>query len=245
MKIYSSESMNIDLQGDTLIQNWTTKPTNFEAFAKEIMNFSELNKKVKCKTALWVHDNLDFIIPTELHGWLDRLNEEQYNLGTTELLFTIPKDNSSFSALLDVFSKIDSTYHPTYFSNKESALNHLEVNKNERPNIISDINTTANSSKVNFNISVKPDKTQFVANHINKLKSIGHLYDEYTERYDSLTKREQEVFRLIISGLTNPEISEVLFLSRETIKSHRKSIIKKLNIRNLKDWLYYASLFSY
>jgi len=48
----------------------------------------------------------------------------------------------------------------------------------------------------------------------------------------SLTPREQEVVRLIIQEFTAPEISDKLFISRETVDSHRKNIRKKLQVRN-------------
>jgi DNA-binding CsgD family transcriptional regulator len=46
--------------------------------------------------------------------------------------------------------------------------------------------------------------------------------DEY-----QLTNREVEVINLISQGLTNKEIADKLFISLNTIKTHRKSIMKK------------------
>lgn len=47
-----------------------------------------------------------------------------------------------------------------------------------------------------------------------------------------LTQREQEVLQLIAQGKGNKEISKMLFISTETVKSHVKNIFKKLNIKN-------------
>lgn len=49
--------------------------------------------------------------------------------------------------------------------------------------------------------------------------------------YD-LTKREQELVLLIISGKTNKNISEELFISISTVKSHVSNIFKKTNIKS-------------
>ncbi|MBI5560619.1 MAG: helix-turn-helix transcriptional regulator [Deltaproteobacteria bacterium] len=45
-----------------------------------------------------------------------------------------------------------------------------------------------------------------------------------------LTKREGEVVRLVCSGMTNREISEELFVSEHTVKSHIKNLMKKTGI---------------
>ena len=47
-----------------------------------------------------------------------------------------------------------------------------------------------------------------------------------------LTRREREILQLIAQGKTNKEISKMLFISTETVKSHIKNIFKKLNIKN-------------
>lgn len=47
-----------------------------------------------------------------------------------------------------------------------------------------------------------------------------------------LTKREKEVIKLIIDGLTNDLIAEKLFLSPLTVGTHRKNVLSKLNLKN-------------
>ncbi len=48
----------------------------------------------------------------------------------------------------------------------------------------------------------------------------------------SLTKREKEVLRKISEGFTNAQISEMLFISIDTVDSHRKNLHTKLNVKN-------------
>lgn len=50
----------------------------------------------------------------------------------------------------------------------------------------------------------------------------GHTYD--------LTAREKEVLRLVSKGLSNKEIAANLTLSQETVKTHVKKILEKLNV---------------
>lgn len=44
----------------------------------------------------------------------------------------------------------------------------------------------------------------------------------------ALSKREQEVVRMILMGLSNNEIAEKLFISRLTVKTHINNIYKKI-----------------
>jgi DNA-binding CsgD family transcriptional regulator len=45
-----------------------------------------------------------------------------------------------------------------------------------------------------------------------------------------LTAREQEVLQLLVQGRTNPEIAEILFISRKTATNHVSNILAKLGV---------------
>ena len=49
---------------------------------------------------------------------------------------------------------------------------------------------------------------------------------------DILSKREQEVLKLICLEYSNAQIAEQLFLSVSTVETHRKNIISKLGVNN-------------
>jgi LuxR family maltose regulon positive regulatory protein len=52
---------------------------------------------------------------------------------------------------------------------------------------------------------------------------------------EPLSEQEQRVLRLIGEGLTNPEIAEELVISLNTVKTHVKSIYRKLNLSNRRE----------
>jgi DNA-binding NarL/FixJ family response regulator len=56
--------------------------------------------------------------------------------------------------------------------------------------------------------------------------------NEQLSKLPKLTKRETEVLLLIANGLTNHQISEKLFISIDTVDSHRKNLHSKLNVNN-------------
>lgn len=63
-----------------------------------------------------------------------------------------------------------------------------------------------------------------------------HMGGEYIR----LSERERSIIRLIALERTNEEISAELFLSVETVKTHRKNLMTKLNVRSAAGLVKYA-----
>ncbi len=59
--------------------------------------------------------------------------------------------------------------------------------------------------------------------------------------YKRLTKREQEIMRLVAEGFTTKEISERLFISAKTVDNHRANIMSKLGIHRTVELIRYAA----
>ena len=46
------------------------------------------------------------------------------------------------------------------------------------------------------------------------------------------TRREKEILQLLANGFNGPQIAEKLFLSTLTVETHRKNLLKKLNVNS-------------
>jgi FixJ family two-component response regulator len=55
------------------------------------------------------------------------------------------------------------------------------------------------------------------------------------DRYESLTPREQEVMRQVVSGLLNKQIAAELRITEDTVKFHRGHIMRKMRADSLAD----------
>ncbi|MBN2618604.1 MAG: response regulator transcription factor [Spirochaetales bacterium] len=56
--------------------------------------------------------------------------------------------------------------------------------------------------------------------------------EEENDRYETLTDREQEIFRLLVNGLTSKQIGKELYISSKTVDNHKSKIMSKLEVHN-------------
>ena len=89
--------------------------------------------------------------------------------------------------------------------------------------IIVQLHTQPNTSVYDWNYSYQKEEGTRVFVSKNSPDS----------RVISLTKKEKEIVRLILDGLESKEIAARLSISVNTVGTHRKNILKKLNARNL------------
>jgi two-component system response regulator NreC len=58
--------------------------------------------------------------------------------------------------------------------------------------------------------------------------------------YNRLSNREREVFQMIAEGRSTKEISQILYVSPSTIKTHRSNIMEKLKMDNISQLIQFA-----
>lgn len=69
---------------------------------------------------------------------------------------------------------------------------------------------------------------------------LSYSQDHHRYQQDCLTKREMEVLKLICDGFSSKQICEKLFISINTVETHRKKILMKLNVKNSAGVVKYA-----
>ena len=57
---------------------------------------------------------------------------------------------------------------------------------------------------------------------------------------EKLTNRQMEILKLIVEGKSNPEIAEALFIQRVTVETHRKNMMRKLDLNGPGELLRYG-----
>lgn len=74
----------------------------------------------------------------------------------------------------------------------------------------------------------------------NVFLELGANSDGETPVDKLITTREKEIIVLINQGKTAKEISEILHISIYTVDTHRKNILKKLNLNSIKNLIAYS-----
>jgi len=59
------------------------------------------------------------------------------------------------------------------------------------------------------------------------------MEQDYPHNTINLTDREKQILYLIVNEYTTKEIAKELFLSTDTIKSHRAALLNKLKVKNV------------
>lgn len=62
--------------------------------------------------------------------------------------------------------------------------------------------------------------------------SMSRTEKQHLQHQPVITRREKEILALIADGMTNPQIAEKLFISLNTVDTHRKNLLAKFETNN-------------
>ncbi|WP_166966207.1 response regulator transcription factor [Yeosuana marina] len=155
--------------------------------------------------------------PEDVEHWLNALNELM-NFTLTEITF---EERKRMSYTWNYRIKNAHNVYVNVIQNTTP----LEFDLHDKP-IIGLAHYTVLDSKINLQVSAtakllnenKEYETKYFNNFSQKLLS------------DGLSNRERDVVRLLILNLSSKDIAERLNISSNTVDTHRRNILKKLNI---------------
>ncbi|MCP4123710.1 MAG: hypothetical protein GY751_18325 [Bacteroidetes bacterium] len=105
---------------------------------------------------------------------------------------------------------------------------------------------------LNFNKAGAPQYLLAVSSDIEKVIDLidfnrEHLQDRKDKLllYNTLSNREREILHFIANELTSNEIGKKLFIESSTVDTHRKNILKKLQVKSSLGLVKYAFHFPF
>jgi len=110
------------------------------------------------------------------------------------------------------------------------------------------ISKTASEDEIINTIKLVHEGVQLISPSVYQKKSPLEKFQkdiessDYFIKFRSLTERETEIISLLSKGMTNKEMASELNLSTYTIETHRKNMMKKLNLKTSTQLIYLATL---
>ncbi len=164
--------------------------------------------------------------------WKQNIEIYQPNIFITDY----QESNGSFDNSLDRLSEISKLTQVLIISDDEDPSRIKQVFDS---GIMGFLTKHCSASEIENALANISNGTRFFCQEIidillNEQKSSDQL------KSDGLSTREIEVLGLIGKGLTSKQIAENLFVSIHTVNSHRKSLLKKLDMKSPAQLIAYA-----
>lgn len=87
------------------------------------------------------------------------------------------------------------------------------------------------------------DHMHYMGTKVQRLLDENNFLRNNSKLMNSLTKRETEILTLVATGLNTEKIANKMFLSKETVATHRKNIKRKLGFKSNYDFTSFAQAF--
>ncbi len=114
---------------------------------------------------------------------------------------------------------------------------------NGTSNGLSDPNEVLSASRDDFFLLPPAERSEQLQHKLRRIVSEMRYAERNMDKFCQLTRREKEIIALLVTGLSNPQISQKLFISRRTVEQHRKNINRKLNTNLLTEICVFAYAF--
>lgn len=96
---------------------------------------------------------------------------------------------------------------------------------------------------LSITFAVPIDPLHHVTHKVSRLLDENNFLRVNLKHYSKLSDREREIMTNLAMGLTAVKIADKLHITAETVKTHRKNIYQKLNIKSSFDLSEYARAF--
>ncbi|MBV7532434.1 response regulator transcription factor [Chitinophaga sp. sic0106] len=235
-------SVNLYEKSKVICTSWNTCETA-EEYITGIKDFHALYWKIKPKHTLWYNENCSFDIPADLQAWTDSfLNATAVNAGFDGKVAIVIGDNMlHLLSLASLFEESTTNLAPRFFRHREEALPWLEKKTQLQPVLPPTIKVKSlMDGKSEISLEINSEALNEYIFLLNRLLKSSIFKMGHAEQFIRLSAREKEVFQQIVRGCTNPAIAKALYISIDTVKTHRKNIMQKLRCRNVQELLQYS-----
>ena len=262
MEIYNGPHLLVKHEeaNSRLICSWKSSPLNDLDYRKELIEHLHIAMKIKPSQIMWLLKNLTFKPSDVTKKWVDEnISKPIFKAGFIaknqdsfdQVAFVVGQDVLAYIEVMGIFNENSTSgFNPKYFAKETEARNWLNEKfntkdtKEENQNLEITIKGTDDSGKAVFELREQAANFDGTINSFKTIIEQNRFIRNNIEKYSSLSPREKEVLKFIIKGHTNNQISEKMYVSHHTIRTHRNRIWNKLEINHFRDCLKYKCFFN-
>lgn len=248
MRLFDSKIAAIEyLEDSKLIKTTWKECRHAEDFMTVIQHVMEFYRQVLPTKTLWNQTDFELQISPDLQVWTENnINIPSQKLQIFEKIsFVVSKDTMSQMSIMEIFDDSNCGFVPRYFIEENEALAWTEkpVLKND-PEIVRfpQIVVDKVNDKIKLSIEIETEEFDEYLYLFNKLWKARMLSLDFAQKFLTLSEREKLILRFIIKGKSSVKISDILSISPETVRTHRKNIYRKLGCNSITELMKYSVL---
>lgn len=245
--LFKSEDleMRYDENRDIFLGSWN----NCDSPEKLISGIKEYKIKfdaVVPEKVIWDLTSLNYSIPPDLQNWiLDFLDIPACKRGIDyKVAHILSPDIYAGLSVMNMYADGKTTFIPHFFTHENTALEWISANK------IPATNSELNAPQLTIEHLIDQNKGRLILDvdlaelpeylhEFLKILNNRKFFSEGILYFMQLTPKEKLVLTLVINGKSNKEIADLFCISYETVKTHRKNLIRKLKCRNIAELMRY------
>lgn len=241
--LYKTDKFSIEyIPSVDILKGNFLKCSTSDEYVSAIKAFKEVYERVLPRYTFWDNTQFKYIITPGEQLWTDEfLNDPAVQKGVTRKTgILVSRDLLAMLSVYEIFEIGKAPLRPGFFAHEAQAMEWL-TKKEESTAPLPDkdpaITVGWNAEKAKAVIQVEMD-AQDLPFYINRFKRFLNEHDFLRKNlplFRELTKQERKILSMIIEGQHNGQIADLLFISCETVKTHRKNIMRKLNCSSFQE----------
>ena len=137
--------------------------------------------------------------------------------------FTVSADMMAHLSVMQSFEESESVIRPHFFTNKHAAINFFSEEVKRTPRILDfKVREFEKISKVD--ITLNSELLPKVVSTLKNIEKEEQFVKKHSLNFNSLSKREKQVLKLIVNNFDAKEIAKLLLISINTVSTHRKNL---------------------
>ncbi|ROI03240.1 MULTISPECIES: helix-turn-helix transcriptional regulator [unclassified Chryseobacterium] len=194
---------------------------------------------------VWDLTSLSYSIPPELQNWiLNFLDIPASKRGIDyKVAHILSRDIYAGLSVMNMYTEGKTSFIPHFFTHENTALQwvssrpSVQDHESKPPQLTVEQAIGQNKGRLILDVDLE-ELPEYIAEFLRILNN-RKFYSEGLQYFKELTPKEKLVLTLIISGKANKEIADIFSISCETVKTHRKNLIRKLRCRNIAELMRY------